>query len=730
MIPKRVQRKPEKADNFTYLAEYIAAAREKGEKLDQLWIVNCDAGSDPDDIKTALYEIEALRTLKPKIKDKTYHLVLSFREGDRQKLTAKDLKDIERTFAEALGYGEHQRVAGTHVNTDHYHMHVAINKVHPKTLLMHSPLHDFKILHDTARAIEQKYGLAVDRGMTDKTPEQELSAAARDLEARSWQQSFEGHLREHKADILAAIGDATTWRDVHEGLRDFDTSLKRHGAGLVFYHLGGEKAATMKASRLDRSCSLKALQDRLGPYEPAERRERETVGSRPDAPQSRRPYTARPLIRHPGQDRLWRAYSQQKPLPGVAGFLRRNFLSARAWRDYLLADAHRDAMAMAVIITYREFLHSLTKPPAQTSHAPKSIVPALRHWFHELPWETPDTATLHPDYLEGVGMKIDGDNRVVLPMRDRDGHTWALRAIDDRGRTCDLGETHTAPSGLRHLLDKDRLLATDAEGKMPAWNGPIIVVTDCAAAVRIHKTTGVPVVIAARGSDLKPIAHELHARHPEARIAIVSDRHAQTASRVAHAIGGTATTAEKAIANATSWWAEVSAARGLGASVNPRTAEDMGAFIEDALPTSDAIAARPGAPAEARERSKRAAEAVHANASVGHVVTVGGRAADAMGAISDDALSIRDAWAARQGTPEVGGKVSQPASKGDAAEVSARTAVLLGLFRDHALSAEDVRSSTKSPTHAKTETRTKSQKDLMADSNSPAGSKSEVEIKR
>ncbi len=181
MIPKRVNRKPGKADNFTYLAEYIAAAREKGEKLDKLWIVNCDAGSEPEDLKTALYEIEAVRTLKPKITDKTYHLMVSFREGDRDRLTPENLKDIERTFAEALGYGEHQRVTGTHINTDHYHMHVAINKVHPKTLRVHTPLRDFNLLHKAARDLEKKYGLAVDRGMSDQTPERGLSTAARDL---------------------------------------------------------------------------------------------------------------------------------------------------------------------------------------------------------------------------------------------------------------------------------------------------------------------------------------------------------------------------------------------------------------------------------------------------------------------------------------------------------------------------------------------------------------------
>src|SRR5690606_41073424 len=57
-----------------------------------------------------------------------------FRSGDREKLSAETLKDIEAEFAAALGLQDHQRVAGTHINTDNFHMHVAYNLVNPRTL--------------------------------------------------------------------------------------------------------------------------------------------------------------------------------------------------------------------------------------------------------------------------------------------------------------------------------------------------------------------------------------------------------------------------------------------------------------------------------------------------------------------------------------------------------------------------------------------------------------------
>lgn len=149
MIATRVPKRPDLPDNYTRLAKYIAAAREEGEKLRDFWIVNCDAGEGIEDLDTALVEIEAVQALKPQTRTKSYHLVLSFRLGEEERLSPDDLKDIERAFAETLGFAEHQRVAGTHINTDNFHMHVAYNMVHPRTLKMTTPWNDYARLERT-----------------------------------------------------------------------------------------------------------------------------------------------------------------------------------------------------------------------------------------------------------------------------------------------------------------------------------------------------------------------------------------------------------------------------------------------------------------------------------------------------------------------------------------------------------------------------------------------------
>ena len=137
MIAKKVAKAPEVRDNFRTLAAYVADARDPGERLVDLWIAGCDAGSGAADLDAAIAEVEAVRARKPAGANLTYHLIVSLRAGEV--LNGAQLREAERAFAGALGFGEHQRVAAAHGDTDNFHMHVAYNRVHPATGKVHSP---------------------------------------------------------------------------------------------------------------------------------------------------------------------------------------------------------------------------------------------------------------------------------------------------------------------------------------------------------------------------------------------------------------------------------------------------------------------------------------------------------------------------------------------------------------------------------------------------------------
>jgi hypothetical protein len=361
MIAKKIGKKTDVADNYTQLALYIAAASEKGEKLDRFWIANCGAGEHLADLDPALAEVEAARKLRATVKDKTYHLVVSFRPGDQAKLDDAALKDIAASFATALGYGEHHYVAGTHVNTDNFHMHIAFNKVHPLTLKAISPYKDFQKLEATSRAMERKYGLTVDKGMSDGRGMEGLSPAARDFEANTWTESFQTHVLKHKDALLDALATAGSWEEAHAALARFDMRATLRGAGMVFTDPKGRQA--MKASALDRSCSKGALEKRFGVFAPPEWENGEDRAKKDKTPNrspmalprpTRARYRPRPLVRHPNTARLWRRYlTQKRVLPTPPSLAAR---VARNWKLFLMTEAYEDPLAFVLIMAHKEAL--------------------------------------------------------------------------------------------------------------------------------------------------------------------------------------------------------------------------------------------------------------------------------------------------------------------------------------------------------------------------------------
>ncbi len=366
MIATKIGKKSGVPDNYTRLGEYIAAAEEKGEKLHQFWIRNCDAGTNIEDLDLALLEIEAVRRQKPDIADKTYHLVVSFRPGEQDRLTKTDLMAIEAEYAKALGYGDHQRVAGTHINTDNFHMHIAFNKVHPETLKVVTPHRDFKILAKVSREMEQKYGLSIDPGMTDgKEPDpNKLSPAARDYEANTWQESFQRHVLKHREEILEGLGKATSWQEAHKVLAGYDISLKLRGNGMVLMNSDGQ---AMKASQLDRSCSKNKLEERFGVFE-AQQVKSHCKGEHFTRAKGR--YKPRPLVRHQNTPTLWRRYlSTGQIMP------RQPSLKARAlrnWKIFLMTEAYQDPLAMTLSIAHQQFLKVVISQGIKHRSPPKT----------------------------------------------------------------------------------------------------------------------------------------------------------------------------------------------------------------------------------------------------------------------------------------------------------------------------------------------------------------------
>lgn len=284
-------------DNYARLANYIADAGHEGEKCLASWCAGCAAD---DDYELAVMEVEATQDLNTRsAKEKTYHLLVSFRPEDEAKLTSEACKAIEERFATVLGYSEHQRHCGIHKNTNNIHMHIAYNMIHPERLTRHEPFRDYKARDKLCRELEQEYGIMVDNGR-EQARENALTSKAATIEAQTGQESFESYAKRHKAEILKTLEHAKDWQALHEGLKAFGLGVKPHTNGLVIHDLHGKQANhALKASAVDRSFSAKCLQDRFGEYRPYRNLRQVQEVSR---------YQAAPLHRSPERGQLSAKY--------------------------------------------------------------------------------------------------------------------------------------------------------------------------------------------------------------------------------------------------------------------------------------------------------------------------------------------------------------------------------------------------------------------------------------
>ena len=243
------------------LGDYVLDQAHAGEKVAWAHATNCRN----DDLGWAVTEILATQARNTRARtDLSYHLVVSFPDGERP--TRAQLEDIEQSLCQAIGLGEHQRIAAVHQNTDNWHMHVAINRVHPETFRAVEPYYDQYRLQEACVELEIRHDLTRDNH--SPVPERPLNGRASEMEAHAGRISFARWVAEHAAaPLAAAAAQAGSWHGLHQMAAGYGLVIKPRGAGLIVMHQTDGRIR-MKASAVDRSLSFKALSDRLGPYEP------------------------------------------------------------------------------------------------------------------------------------------------------------------------------------------------------------------------------------------------------------------------------------------------------------------------------------------------------------------------------------------------------------------------------------------------------------------------------
>jgi hypothetical protein len=271
VIAKHIARE-HKASSYQKLVAYIRDIKNNGRKVLAEWSTNCLAKT----LELCEREIVATQAMNNRTQvNKTYHLVLSFHPEDQ--LTQAVMADIENAVCSAIGLGEHQRIVVMHNDTDHLHMHLAINKVHPQTFKVHTPYLDYLALDKACDLLEQRHQLRADTRIYRHREQAQTQDVARSrkvegaiqYESRTGYQSYQAWLGDSVVPQLKELlsKEATTWQEVHTLLAMHGTELRLRGNGLVFSH--ATEQFFLKASSLDRTFSRAKLENKCGNYIPA-----------------------------------------------------------------------------------------------------------------------------------------------------------------------------------------------------------------------------------------------------------------------------------------------------------------------------------------------------------------------------------------------------------------------------------------------------------------------------
>lgn len=255
MIIKHVAMKTVQKSSFVELTKYITSAQDKQERVGVITVTNCRQ-QDPLDAALEVYATQAQN--KRATSDKTYHIIISFRAGEQP--SDQVLKEIEEKVCADLGYAEHQRISAVHHDTDNLHIHVAINKIHPTRLTIHTPYFDHLKFGSICERLEQQYGLERDNHQVKQTSSESRAA---DMEHMAGIESLLGWI---KRECLPDLRKANSWTEFNQALQQNGLEIKQRGNGFVVTDRNG---TAVKASSIARDLSKEKLETKFGPFEPA-----------------------------------------------------------------------------------------------------------------------------------------------------------------------------------------------------------------------------------------------------------------------------------------------------------------------------------------------------------------------------------------------------------------------------------------------------------------------------
>ncbi|HEO8738607.1 TPA: relaxase/mobilization nuclease domain-containing protein [Campylobacter jejuni] len=239
-------------NNAKVLVDYMLDKNNEMDKVEGYHFTNCSFDNDEDNINEIINTQKLNTTTK---QDKTLHLVVSFQEDEKP--TLEILQAIEEEIAKSLGMSDHQRLSVVHSNTNNLHIHIAINKINPRTLKVVNPYNDAKILQETAMKLEKQYNLKLDNHISQKDKQ------SNKYNIHTMNCNFETWVKEKlsKQVDLMLKDEKTTFKDIKQLLAKYDLEFRERRKGFVI--ASKSEKLFCKASSIHRELSKQALEKRF-----------------------------------------------------------------------------------------------------------------------------------------------------------------------------------------------------------------------------------------------------------------------------------------------------------------------------------------------------------------------------------------------------------------------------------------------------------------------------------
>ena len=316
MIIKDVAMRSASKEDLHRAASYLERGQDRS--ADPHVRVKCSfthnlVSEQPDD--TAMLEMQTAAALNQRVKSSKYlHLIISLHPNER--LDQEHWQHLTADLLNSLDLKNHQALIYVHGDTDVEHAHLLINRIDPASGKANNTPFLHRRLQQAAQLLEEKYTLNKTNHVSQQTAAENK---AQDLEHKSGQQSFFSYLLPLKDELLAA----PTWQAVHQLLAAHDVRLEKAGRGIIFSAVTDDVKFTLKASSLDRSLSLKHLEQRLGAYEEADA---QTLQIKPE-----KHYEQKPVGFNTEENEREQAYQryrrEQKDINATKSFLRSKLFS-------------------------------------------------------------------------------------------------------------------------------------------------------------------------------------------------------------------------------------------------------------------------------------------------------------------------------------------------------------------------------------------------------------------